>query len=211
MYWWISTKQSSPSWQQRPVRFHFLGLTNILSSHRTFPAHYARYFKQTENAEPGDTEITFDWNELRDVCKSFLDSIIIELCFPQAPYPKSVLYQILHDAVEESPREAKRFPQSLWDSIGDLSVSLPILWLVEYGAIYSIHDRISCPRRIRWNYKNYLRGHYSERNGKAFRARCPWNTSTGLTRKLILKGHPWYIPTTKILFIPWKDPKIPLF
>jgi hypothetical protein len=51
-----------------------------------------------------------------------MDSIIIELSFPEAPYPKRVLYQILHDAVDESPREARRFPQELWNAVGDLSV-----------------------------------------------------------------------------------------
>lgn len=87
------------------------------------PAHYARYFKQAQGTEPDDHEVVFDWAGLRDACKSFLDSIIIELCFPRAPYPKQILYQILHDAVDESPREAKRFPQMLWDAVGDLSVS----------------------------------------------------------------------------------------
>jgi hypothetical protein len=63
----------------------------------------------------------FDWAALREACLSFLDSIIIELCFPRAPYPKAILYQILRDAVHESPKEAKRFPQALWDAVGDLS------------------------------------------------------------------------------------------
>ena len=67
--------------------------------------------------------MVFDWAALRDACKSFLDSIVIELCFSRAPYPKPILYQILHDAVAESPREANRFPQALWDAVGDLSVS----------------------------------------------------------------------------------------
>lgn len=85
-------------------------------------AHYSRYFKPAESLEPGDQEMVFDWAELREACVSFLDSIIIELCFPRAPYPKAVLYQILHDVIEESPREEKRFPQALWDAAGDLSV-----------------------------------------------------------------------------------------
>lgn len=74
--------------------------------------------------QPGEPSVAFDWAGLKDACKSFLDSIIIELCFPRAPYPKRILYHILHDAVDESPREAKRFPQSMWDAVGDLSVSL---------------------------------------------------------------------------------------
>jgi hypothetical protein len=59
---------------------------------------------------------------LRDACKSFLDSIIVELCFPHAPYPQPILFEIPHDAIDESPAEAKRFPQALWDAVGDLSV-----------------------------------------------------------------------------------------
>jgi hypothetical protein len=89
-------------------------------------AHYARYFKQREGSDPGEAEIIFDWAELREACVSFLDSIIIELCFPRAPYPQAVLYQVLRDAVEESPKEAKRFPQALWDAVGDLSVRASI-------------------------------------------------------------------------------------
>ena len=87
-------------------------------------AHYSRYFKTTDGMKPGGLEVVFDWSGLKDACKSFMDSIIIELCFPGAPYPKRVLFQVLHDAVDESPREAKRFPQKMWDAVGDLSVSI---------------------------------------------------------------------------------------
>ncbi len=65
----------------------------------------------------------FDYSNLRKNSDSFLDSIIVELCFPQGVYPKAILYRILHDAVDESPREARRFPQALWDAVGDLAVS----------------------------------------------------------------------------------------
>lgn len=90
-----------------------------------FSAHYAKYFKlkPTESFDPGESEYVFDWTDLRSAAESFIDSIIIELCFPRAPYPKAILYQILHDAIEESPHDAKRFPQALWDAVGDLSVS----------------------------------------------------------------------------------------
>ena len=67
--------------------------------------------------------MVFDWAELREACVSFLDSIVIELCFPRAPYPKVILYQVLRDAVNESPKETKRFPQAMWDAVGDLSAS----------------------------------------------------------------------------------------
>jgi len=66
--------------------------------------------------------MVFDRDALKFACKSFLDSIIIELSFPAGLYSKRILYQILHEAVDESPREAKRFPQELWNAVGDLSV-----------------------------------------------------------------------------------------
>ncbi|KAH7888698.1 hypothetical protein F5I97DRAFT_1802780 [Phlebopus sp. FC_14] len=97
----------------------------------TTAPHYVRYFRAVENVQPGMPGTAFDWAGLKDACKSFLDSIIIELCFPKAPYPKRVLYQILHDAVDESPREAKRFPQKMWDAIGELSVTLELQELLE--------------------------------------------------------------------------------
>ncbi|KAL4073921.1 hypothetical protein J3A83DRAFT_4506711 [Scleroderma citrinum] len=97
----------------------------------TTTPHYSRYFRVMENSKPGEPEMTFDWSGLKDACKSFLDSIIIELCFPKAPYPKRILFQVLHDAVEESPREAKRFPQKMWDAVGDLSVALELQELLE--------------------------------------------------------------------------------
>lgn len=91
-----------------------------------FAAHYAQYFKiKVNNDDPTGPvdEVVFDWNALKEAGKSFIDSIILELCFPRAPYPMTVLYQILRDAVDESPKEAKRFPQALWDAVGDLSVT----------------------------------------------------------------------------------------
>ena len=98
-------------------------------------AHYVRYFKK---ADGPDDEIVFDWAGLRDACKSFLDSIIIELCFPRAPYSRQILFQILHDAIEESPKEANRFPQMLWDAVGDLSVSLKLPALMIKDAPFSM-------------------------------------------------------------------------
>ncbi|KAG9316615.1 hypothetical protein JVU11DRAFT_2669 [Chiua virens] len=83
--------------------------------------HYSRYFKEV-NASPGEHSIGFDWAALKDA---------LQLCFPRAPYPKQILYHILHDAVDESPKEAKRFPQAMWDAVGDLSVSLELQELLE--------------------------------------------------------------------------------
>ncbi|KZT29034.1 hypothetical protein NEOLEDRAFT_1154103 [Neolentinus lepideus HHB14362 ss-1] len=93
--------------------------------------HYAKYFKPVPDSDPGDPEIMFDWVELKAVHRSFLDSIIIELCLPQSRYPKQVLYSILHDAVDESPREAKRFSQAVWDTVGDLAMAVELQDMIE--------------------------------------------------------------------------------
>lgn len=68
--------------------------------------------------------MAFDWISIRDAYRSFLDSIIIELALPSSQAPKRVLFMILHEAVDEAPREARRFPQQVWDAFGDLSVGL---------------------------------------------------------------------------------------
>ncbi|KAF5389386.1 hypothetical protein D9757_004247 [Collybiopsis confluens] len=123
------------------LRSEYLGLYDLVCtlvdlSQRQFSLlatstpHYACYFKEVTD-EKGDQGYLFDWQETRRACSSFLDSIIIELCFPRAPYPKAILYQILHDAIEESPREARRFPQALWDAVGDLSVAVQLHQMIE--------------------------------------------------------------------------------
>ena len=127
---------SSMCWL-RPARPSLLSLQRPLvcadSWSSSFPnklsflsEHYAKYFKVDINSSPDQPEYTFDWAGLRAVHKSFLDSIIVELCLPQSEIPQQILYQILHDAMEESPRDSRRFPQAVWDAIGDLSVSSQI-------------------------------------------------------------------------------------
>jgi hypothetical protein len=96
---------------------------NSLSSRS---AHYQQYFKKvsTDNLEKQD--MVFDWAGLKGVYKSFLDSIILELCLPNSSISHRILLQILGEAATESPKEARRFPQALWDAVGDLSVrSIP--------------------------------------------------------------------------------------
>ena len=86
--------------------------------------HFSRYFKLTED-EAKDPEWLFDWTSLKMMHKSFLDSIVVELCLPNSPYSKQIMLQLLEDATTESPKETKRFPQALWDAVGDFSVSVP--------------------------------------------------------------------------------------
>ncbi|KAG8213928.1 hypothetical protein J3R82DRAFT_10674 [Butyriboletus roseoflavus] len=123
----------------------------------TTTPHYSRYFKEVENVQPGEPSVAFDWAGIKDACKSFLDSIIIELCFPRAPYPKRILYHILHDAVDESPREAKRFPQSMWDAVGDLSVSLELQELLESPLLGPQGEKLkTLPRQMPEQYERWL-------------------------------------------------------
>ncbi|KAF6743562.1 hypothetical protein DFP72DRAFT_1052873, partial [Ephemerocybe angulata] len=45
--------------------------------------------------------------------------------------PSSVLYNLLHDVIQESPGQAKRFTQYLWDAIGDLSFAVQLQTILE--------------------------------------------------------------------------------
>jgi hypothetical protein len=82
------------------------------------------YFKKYEESDPNNPEYMFDWTALRDAYKSYVGSIVIELCLPNSKYPKYILARILEDATEEAPRETKCFPQALFDALGDLSVNI---------------------------------------------------------------------------------------
>ena len=84
--------------------------------------HFGQYFNKVVDPETKQSEYVFDWGALKVVHKSFLDSLIVELCLPDSPIPKPVLYQLLHEAMEETPRDAKQFSQAVWDAVGDLSV-----------------------------------------------------------------------------------------
>jgi len=107
--------------------------------------HFARYFKLTED-EAEDPEWLFDWASLRAMHKSFLDSIVVELCLPNSKYSKQILLQLLDEAATESPKETKRFPQALWDAVGDFSVSVP-----PYNGFAHINSAISHPvGRLQW-------------------------------------------------------------
>ncbi|KAL4249180.1 hypothetical protein AB1N83_014258, partial [Pleurotus pulmonarius] len=90
--------------------------TSKRTNSQTAPyVHYFKHKKEKEaSTDPDDDMIVFDWAglKIKDACKSFIDSIVIELCFPEGPYPTGVLFQLLHDAVEEAPHHAKRFPQA---------------------------------------------------------------------------------------------------
>lgn len=85
--------------------------------------HFSHYFKLAEG-EAEDPEWLFDWASLKAMHKSFLDSIVVELCLPNSQYSKQIMLQLLEEATTESPKETKRFPQALWDAVGDFSVGI---------------------------------------------------------------------------------------
>ena len=49
-----------------------------------------------------------DDKKVRAITSSFLDSIIIELLFPESKFPEAVLYQLLQDVLQESPKRISR-------------------------------------------------------------------------------------------------------
>ncbi|OBZ71054.1 GTPase-activating protein gyp1 [Grifola frondosa] len=85
----------------------------------TTAPHYAQYFRKNELTAQDQPEYIFDWGGLKQIHKSFLDSIIVELCLPQSGIPRHILCQILGEAIEECPRDAKRFSQEVWNAVGD--------------------------------------------------------------------------------------------
>ena len=81
--------------------------------------HYRVYFRMSTASKDRQE---FDDTEMRKMYKSFLDSTIIELCLPGSKFSPQALYSCLHAIEEESPKELRRCPQLMWDSVGDLAV-----------------------------------------------------------------------------------------
>lgn len=111
--------------------------------------HFKEFFTRNAHYEKnGEPEYVFNWTKLRDLQKSFLDSIIVELCLPDSRIPKNILYLLLREAVDEASKKAKEyFPQALWDAVGDLSVSHTTgmtvrLDLIDHFHVMSTHHRV---------------------------------------------------------------------
>ncbi|TDL26198.1 hypothetical protein BD410DRAFT_895610 [Rickenella mellea] len=101
--------------------------------------HYAPFFR-VDRSNPDEPKVQFNWNELGAVYKSFVDSIVIELCLPGSPFPLPVLYSSLHDFSVESPKELERFPQAMWDAVGDLADAVQVLDLLD-GPLLTPHGQ----------------------------------------------------------------------
>ncbi|KII92754.1 hypothetical protein PLICRDRAFT_37552 [Plicaturopsis crispa FD-325 SS-3] len=153
--------------QNEELRSGFLALYDIVSTLvdacqarfavlATTAPHYAQYFKKVPGSDPDDPDVVFDWDGIRTAYKSFLDSIIIELCFPKGTYPKHILYQILREAVDESPKEAKRFPQALWDAVGDLSITVDLQTMLERLLLGPVGEELrKSPRHMPEEYEQW--------------------------------------------------------
>ncbi|THH29850.1 hypothetical protein EUX98_g4322 [Antrodiella citrinella] len=102
-----------------------------LAQFATTTPHYAQYFRPSTNPETSEPVVGFEFASMKLLHKSFLDSIIIELCLPNPSYPRHILYMLLQEAMEESPRDLKRFHQLLWDAVGDLSDTVKLLEMLE--------------------------------------------------------------------------------
>ncbi|KAI0793177.1 hypothetical protein C8Q75DRAFT_547778 [Abortiporus biennis] len=119
--------------------------------------HYSIYFKKNTSADPDEPEYIFDWSQLKVVHKSFLDSIIVELCLPHSSYPKNILWQILNEAIEENPKDAKKFPQALWDALGDLNFALQVQTMMESPLLASGSDNWKKePRHMPEAFENWV-------------------------------------------------------
>ncbi|KAF8520493.1 hypothetical protein BU17DRAFT_89092 [Hysterangium stoloniferum] len=95
--------------------------------------HYAPYFAQNTRAGTMEFDHSGRGNvrKLREAHRSFIDSIVLELALPNSEYPPYILMSLLHDAVEECRKEEKRFSQALWDAVGDFSVTVQVMDILE--------------------------------------------------------------------------------
>ncbi|KAG8939435.1 hypothetical protein FRC04_006582 [Tulasnella sp. 424] len=78
--------------------------------------HYAHYFFPVQSAW-----MAFKREEAMGAMKFLIDTVVMELIFPESEYPLHILFAILAETLETSPKENKRFSQRLFDAIGDLS------------------------------------------------------------------------------------------
>ncbi|KAF8598711.1 hypothetical protein BDV93DRAFT_526620 [Ceratobasidium sp. AG-I] len=88
--------------------------------------HYMKHFKDNGGILEWDSEAGLRLN------KSLVDTIIIELILPQSRYPASILMLCLRDAIAGGDHKtSQRFTQDVFDAIGDLSVTLQLLDMMD--------------------------------------------------------------------------------
>ncbi|CAE6526758.1 unnamed protein product [Rhizoctonia solani] len=89
--------------------------------------HYMHHIKEGPNG------LVWDPKGGLQLHKSLVDTIIMEMVFPQARYELSILMLCLRDAIAlgGGEKKTKRFDQQVFDTIGDLSVTLQLLDMME--------------------------------------------------------------------------------
>ncbi|CAE6497470.1 unnamed protein product [Rhizoctonia solani] len=88
--------------------------------------HYMQHVKEGPNG------LVWDYAGGIKLHKSLVDTIIIEMVFPQARYELSILMLCLRDAIAlGGDKKTDRFDQEVFDAIGDLSVVLQLLDMME--------------------------------------------------------------------------------
>ncbi|KAG8685986.1 hypothetical protein FRC08_012795, partial [Ceratobasidium sp. 394] len=88
--------------------------------------YYMKHFK--DNAG----NIEWDPSSGMRLNKSLVDTIVIEMILPQSRYPMSILMLCLRDAIAAGDsKTTERFTQDVFDAIGDLSVTLQLLDMMD--------------------------------------------------------------------------------
>lgn len=99
---------------------HELGLVATASPH------YMKHFQEVNG------NLVWDSQEGYKLHKSLVDTIIIEMIFPQGRYELSILMLCLRDAITAGDdKTTNRFTQDVFDAIGDLSVTLQLLDMMD--------------------------------------------------------------------------------
>ncbi|KAG8923059.1 hypothetical protein FRC02_011431 [Tulasnella sp. 418] len=86
---------------------------------------YAHYFVKISGTGNQTAYMAFKQSECMGAIKSLIDTIVMELVLPDSEYPLHILLTCLKESLDANPQEAKRrFNQSLYNAIGDLSESV---------------------------------------------------------------------------------------
>ncbi|KLO05605.1 hypothetical protein SCHPADRAFT_719873 [Schizopora paradoxa] len=96
-----------------------LGLNRVRAVTQTSP-HFSQYFTTQHGVVKLNNAMVYS------MYKSFLDSTIMELCFPKSHYTPSTLYRCIAYLEEEKSKHLSECSQEMWNAIGDLSIILQI-------------------------------------------------------------------------------------
>lgn len=107
--------------------------------------HYSQYFMRATKDDTKSTShsayMMFNQSQSLGAYKSLIDTIVMELIFPDSEYELHVLYACLREALDEQPRRSSRFDQRLFDALGDLAVRCR--FLLSYCSILRFISNLS--------------------------------------------------------------------